>query len=223
MSLEERVAILLWERMAGMEYTVHGWESMSPEFQEEWREHARAVVEAVSEPERVTWPSPGWRRPMADPDTEYLERLLEAHEVERPVMGCESCAQEAEELRVVGPDHRNTADYASGDPHCPECDAVWPPVRRPVMGEFDPTAVSPEGQAPDPVLWERARLAQQAEYEAMDSFPVLEGEYEPKKPAGPIDVRLTLTRDGENVRAKVEWPPTLHWSELVRRVMGEQH
>jgi hypothetical protein len=126
MDLVERVAILIWERMAGMEYTIHGWESMSAEFQEEWREHARAVVEAVNEPERVYWPSPGWRRPMADPDTEYLERLLEAHEVERPV-----------------------------------------------MGEFDPEAVSPEGQAPDPVLWERARLAQQAEYEAMDSFPVL--------------------------------------------------
>lgn len=59
--LVERVAILLWERMAGMEYTIHGWESMSAEFQEEWREHARAVVEllrCVMVDERVYWPSP---------------------------------------------------------------------------------------------------------------------------------------------------------------------
>ena len=36
------------------------------------------------------------------------------------------CASEAEELRVVGPDHRNTADYDHGDPECPDCGARWP-------------------------------------------------------------------------------------------------
>ncbi len=33
---------------------------------------------------------------------------------------CQSCASEAEEPRV-GPDHRNTADYANGDQECSEC------------------------------------------------------------------------------------------------------
>lgn len=41
---------------------------------------------------------------------------------------CESCAQEAEELRVVGPDHRNTANYDGSDVSCPSCDAPWPPA-----------------------------------------------------------------------------------------------
>jgi hypothetical protein len=34
---------------------------------------------------------------------------------------CEACQHNAEELRVVGPDHRN---YAPG--WCPECDITWP-------------------------------------------------------------------------------------------------
>jgi hypothetical protein len=39
---------------------------------------------------------------------------------------CERCLEEAEELRVVGPDHRNTADYTNSDPECPDCGARWP-------------------------------------------------------------------------------------------------
>lgn len=41
---------------------------------------------------------------------------------------CETCAQETEELRVAGPDHRNTADYDGSDVSCPDCDAPWPPA-----------------------------------------------------------------------------------------------